>query len=261
MPIVVSFSNQKGGVGKTTYCLHYAFHLAVKKRKKVLVIDFDSQGNVTSRVLPHEGDLIYPEGKTRVIDLFDPKLKKIEPAKGLHDIDVIYTINNDVELAEIESAALERALAPAENLRKFLAANHYDYVLVDCPPTLGRRLVAALAFTHHVVVPIKVSGFAVEGVEGLMETVVEIRESVNPDLNVTAFIINDMDPKSVIQKRSLEELKDTVGELLLSNHIQHRSPIDTATSLGVPVWSLGYAHAAAKELSKMFDELTKRIEK
>lgn len=262
-PIVVAFSNQKGGVGKTTSCIQAAFHLAVKRKKKILVIDFDSQGNSSSRVLlrGEDGQVMYPDEGTRVIDLFDPDLAEIKPTPGQHGIDLIYTINNDETLADIEAAALERAIIPAKHMRAFLATAQYDYVLVDCPPTLGRRLVAALSFTDKVVVPIKVSGFAVEGVEALLTTVSRIQQSSNPYLEVAAFFINDMDSKSIVHARAREHLQAAVGDMLLKNVILHRPPIDTATSEGVPVWSLGYAHAASKEVAAVFDEMLKRIDK
>lgn len=260
---VFALANQKGGVGKSTHCLQAAYYLAEKKKKKVLVVDFDSQGNSSSRILLRdgEGNVIYPEDRTRVIELFDPDLQGIKPAEGVFGIDLIYTFNNDAELAEIEAAALERALIPAAHMRRFLEHQRYDYVIIDCPPTLGRRLVAALSFAERVVVPIKVSGFAVEGVEALLSTIVQIQESANPDLQVAAFIINDMDSKSVVHARAREELQASVGDLLLANVVLHRAPIDTATSSGVPIWSLGYAHSAAKELSAVYDELMQRIGK
>lgn len=260
---VFAFANQKGGVGKSTHCLQLAYWLAGKRKKKVLVVDFDSQGNSSSRTLLRDeaGQVVYPEDCTRVIELFEPDLKEVRPARGVHGIDIIYTFNNDSELAEIEAAALERALIPAAHMRKFLQDNPYDYVIIDCPPTLGRRLVAALSFAEYVVVPIKVSGFAVEGVEALLTTIVQIQESANPDLKVAAFVINDMDSKSVVHARAREELQQSVGDLLLTSTVLHRAPIDTATSLGAPIWTLGYAHSAAKELAATYDELMKRIGK
>ncbi|MFY2610582.1 ParA family protein [Achromobacter ruhlandii] len=260
---VFALANQKGGVGKSTHCLQIAYYLAAKKKKKVLVVDFDSQGNSSSRILQRdeENNVIYPADKTRVIHLFDPALEEVKPAAGVFGIDLVYTFNNDSELSDIEAAALERALIPAAHMRKFLASHSYDYVIIDCPPTLGRRLIAALSFAERVVVPIKVSGFAVEGVEALLSTIVQIQEGANPDLQVAAFMINDMDSKSVVHARARDELHTSVGDLLLDNVVLHRAPIDTATSLGVPIWSLGYAHSAAKELSAMYDELMQRIGK
>lgn len=260
MAKVISYANQKGGVGKSTLCIQTAFYLSLKKKKKVLVLDMDGQGNTSSRLAPREScDDEYFEpvlSGTKTADLFKKSLKKIEVINCPSGIDLIGTPKNDPALFEMEAIPLGQALNPAKNLSKLI--EHYDYVLIDCPPSLGRKLVAALVMSTHVVCPVKLSGFAVDGIEGLLNTIIGIRESYNNDLEILGIIINDMD-RSVNHDRSYKELEESVPDLLFKNKIMHRAPLDSAITEGVPVWQLRYGHVAAKEVEAVLKELLAKV--
>lgn len=255
MTHVISFANQKGGVGKSTLCLQMAFYLSEQK-KKVLVIDFDPQGNTSSRLAPKDEDENPHFYGTATVRLFDEKCESITPLLCPSGVDLIYSTVNDAELSELETIELEKALRPQEHLSQFIQS--YDYVLIDCPPSLGRKLVAALAFSTHALCPVQLSGFAVDGIEGLLTTIAGIQHSVNPDLKVVGVAINKMDT-SVSHAKALTQLEDAIPGLLLENIIKHRPPLDRATSEGVPVWSLGYGHVAAKEVKSLLDEVLERV--
>ncbi|PJE78306.1 Sporulation initiation inhibitor protein Soj [invertebrate metagenome] len=250
---ILAVANQKGGVGKSFTCLQTAFYLKTKLRKKILFIDFDAQGNSSSRLI---GQGIEGEIGTHVSELFNRKLKKVEVTKTAWGIDLLYTPKNDPKLFDIESIPLEEALYPRDHLKDILS--QYDYVIIDCPPSLGRKLLAALSMATHVLCPVKLSGFAVDGVEGLLTTVIGVQKSYNPPLKISGILINDMD-KSVSQSKALDTLKKAVPGLVLKNIIKHRPPIDTATSDGVPVWDISYGHVAAKEVVLAIKEILKRI--
>lgn len=258
MTTIISFANQKGGVGKSTLCIQAAYYLS-KQEKKVLVLDMDAQGNTSSRLAPKaDAESSKPVfSGTKTIELFAEALSNITPMPCGPFLDLIHTPVNDPELAEVESSPLEIALLPARHLGDFLQT--YDFVLIDCPPSLGRKLVAALALSTHVVCPVKLSGFAVDGVEGLLHTIIGVQENVNPNLKLLGLIINDMD-RSTSHERALKELTAAIPDLLFKNKIMHRSPLDTATSEGVPVWDLSYGHVAAKEVKAVLDEILERIE-
>ena len=259
MAKIISIANQKGGVGKTSICIQLAFHLA-RMNKKVLVLDMDGQGNTSSRLAPREElegggyEPIYSGTKTA--DLFEYELPKIEMMSCPCGVDLIHTPKNDPELFEKEAVPLDQAMNPAKHLKPLFKA--YDYVLVDCPPSLGRKLVAALTLSTHVVCPVKLSGFAVDGVEGLLNTIIGVKEAYNPELELLGIIINDMD-KSVSHAKAMAQLETEIPELLFDNKIMHRTPLDTAITEGIPVWELTYAHVAVKEVVAVLDEILEKV--
>ena len=257
---VISFSNQKGGVGKSTLCIQQAFYLTLIEKKNVLVLDMDGQGNTSSRLAPRryleDGEFEPILSGTKAAELFAYELDKVEVMSCPCGADLIHTPKNDSDLFEMEAIPLGQAMNPARHLADLI--ENYDYVLVDCPPGLGRKLVAALVMSTHVVCPVKLSGFSVDGVEGLLNTIIGIREAYNPELEILGIVINDMD-RSVNHEKSLKTLEATVPELLFENKIMHRPPLDSAISEGVPVWELRYGHVAAKEVLAVLAEIVKKV--
>ena len=262
MAKVISFANQKGGVGKSTLCIQQAFYLSLIKKKKVLVIDMDGQGNTSSRLAPRK-QLNEDEYEPffygiKSANLFEDELESIDIMSCPCGADLIYTPKNDPDLFEMEAVPLEQALNPVKHLKQIF--DDYDFVLIDCPPSLGRKLVAALVMSTHVVCPVKLSGFAVDGVEGLLNTIIGVREEYNPKLDILGIIINDMD-RSVSHNKALKALENSIPDLLFKNKIMHRAPLDNATSDGVPVWDLRYGHVAAKEMKAVLEELLEKVGK
>lgn len=255
MTRIIAFANQKGGVGKSTLCLQMAFYL-IEQGKKVLVIDFDPQGNTSSRLAPKDSNQSPVFTGTPTLALFQETCADIQPLACPAGMDLIYSYVNDAELSELETIELKNALIPKKHLTSILP--NYDYVLIDCPPSLGRKLVAALAFTTHVVCPVQLSGFAVDGVEGLLTTIISIQRAVNNSLEVVGVAINKMDT-SVSHSKALSQLENVIPNMLLKNIIKHRPPLDRATSEGVPVWSLGYGHVAAKEVKLLLKEILEKV--
>lgn len=262
MTKIICFATQKGGVGKSTLSIHCA-HYLISKGKRVLVVDFDPQANTTTRlgnpmnkdVEPSDLPSTFPS--TRTVDLFRDELDSITVHKCPGGMDLIHTPKNCAELADIESKDLDVAMNPKKHLDKI--KDNYDYIIFDCPPGLGRKLVGALVSSTHVVIPAKLSGFAVDGMEDVLNSILQIRHKVNPDLKVAGIVINNTDA-NVTQRQLKEMLKGAMGELVLESVIPHRPPIDTATSRGVPVWTLGYAHVASREMMAALDEIIERVE-
>lgn len=254
---ILSMTNQKGGVGKTTICIQGAYDRA-QKGFKTLVIDFDPQGNTSSRLAGTskfqgtKASQLFLDDIDSVMPMSCKGNTKIPESYNSSNIDLIYTPKNDPELALIERERLSICANPRKNLSKLV--NEYDYVLIDCPPALGNKLVAALMLSTHVVCPVKLSGFAVDGIEGLLRTIIGVRDSENSALQIAGFIINDMD-NSVVQQKALASLEKAVPHLVFKNRIMHRPPLDAATSLGIPVKTLHYGHVAAKEVDNVMTEL------
>jgi len=245
-------ANQKGGVGKTTVCLQTIYEL-IARGNKVLAIDFDGQGNLSSRL-----GFDLEEGQfhgTRTAELYRNEAFEIKPVICGDNLHLIYANTNDPELFEIESAPMEAAGNPKKHIDTI--KDNYDYIIIDCPPTLGRNLLAALALSTHVITVVKVSGFAVDGASGLMKTIGVVQSEVNQNLVNAGFLINMFD-NSPTHWKSYNRLKEGLGNLLFENMLRYRTPIDTATSEGIPVKQLPYAHVAAGELELVLDEIIRR---
>ncbi len=257
MTKIISFANQKGGVGKSTLCIQMTFFL-LERGHKVLAIDMDGQGNTSSRLALQPGKEETEYYGTKTSELFRKNLRQIEVMHCPSGVDLIHTPKNDPDLFEMEAIPLDEAVNPGRNLTSLL--QDYDYVLIDCPPSLGRKLVAALSMSTHVVCPVQLSGFAVDGVEGLLNTIISVRNSLNPRINILGIIINNMNSRSATHKKAYQQLKREIPDLMFKNLIGGRAPLDNATNLGIPVWKIrsGAANAAAREVKAVLNEILER---
>lgn len=264
MKKVIAIANQKGGVGKSTMTVQLAFYLSQKKKKKVLVIDMDSQGNSTTS-LTRRGEI--PLTGTSTVELYKDDAGDIVPMlcpmanhKSFdkeYSISLISTIKNDPALYDMESVEIDKIINPAKNLAKI--ADNYDYILIDCPPSLGRNLLSALIMATNVITPVQLSSYALDGVEGLVSTVIGVQERLNENLEFSGIIVNNLS-KSKHHMNVYAELKEKVPHLLFDNIIEHRPPLDQASSQGVPIWTLGFAHVASKEVLKVLNEIYEKLE-
>lgn len=251
---VVAIANQKGGVGKTTTSLQLVFNL-LAKGKRVLCIDFDGQGNLSSR-LAYETDEGEPLSLgTRTVELYREDDFELNPTICPSGAHLIRSEKNDPDLFGAESYSGDITLLPKMHISTISA--NYDYIVIDCPPSLGNNLVSALTMATHVATVVKVTGFAIDGAEGLIRTILGLQGGYNPDLKNLGLIIN-MQDSSITHKKAAEEIKADLGSLVFDNVIRYRTPIDTATSLGIPVNELPYAHVAAREIERVLDEIIQR---
>jgi len=257
MTKIISFSNQKGGVGKSTICLQAVFYL-VEAGYRVLAVDFDPQGNTSSR-LSQSDEATYTG--TPSVRLFDESMHEIKPMKCVRGMDLIWTTKNDPELSEIESLPLNCVVNPITNLKASGILDNYDYVLVDCPPSLGRKLVAALTMSTHVICPVQVSGFALDGVEGLLNTIISVQEELNPALENTGMVINNLKRGFEEDMITRDELRKAVPDLVYKSEIGVRGQLDVANLNGVPVWSIKKTSAreAGKEIRAVIEELMGKV--
>lgn len=250
--IRIAFANQKGGVGKSTICTQTAFFLAERFNKRVLLIDFDAQGNSTQTIMQNN-----PISGTYSHELLNAELDKIELLQSPYpNIKLIGTPRNCTEGYEAESCELELCIHPSEHLSKI--DDQFDFILMDCPPSLGRKLAAALIATHYVVCPIKVSGYAISGLEGLFNTIQAIQDGPNPDLEVIGAIVNEFDGGRS-HKKALAEIKEELPELIFDNMLRHRPPIDAAQMEGVPIWKIPHGRLASIEFRHVVEELLQRV--
>ena len=222
---VIAFANQKGGVGKSTLTVQAAFYLRKHRKKKVLVIDIDSQGNTTESLTQGQ-----PYTATSSAALFEPNLEEL----GIFDdtpygVDLIGSEPNSNEGYDIESRELDVIRNPAANIQALKDA--YDYILVDCPPSLGRKLLGGLVMADYVICPIKLSGYAVGGVSGMVNTI-----------------------------RAVQLVSETNCDIFNSK-LRHRAPIDAATTMGIPVDEIRNGKRSYEELEAVYKEMLARIKK
>lgn len=202
MSKIIAIANQKGGVGKTTTCINLAASLAATHRN-VLLIDLDPQGNAT---MGSGIDKNSTEFTTCDLLLGDVSLANLV----VKNDDVAYDIlpgNGDLTAAEV---ALMDMPNRERQLRNALADvhDHYDYILIDCPPSLNMLTLNALVAANSVMIPMQCEYYALEGLSALMETVESIRSTVNPDLQIEGLLRTMYDPRNNLAN-------DVSGQLLL----------------------------------------------
>jgi len=231
---IISIINQKGGVGKTTTVINLAAGLS-KLNKKILVIDLDPQGNATTGLglsnVDDSSDTIYSvlNGSKEISDV----IKKTQ----FNNLNII-TSNVDLSGLEVETADdSNRAFILKTKLTAFInnSRGSYDYVLIDCPPSLSLLTVMALVSSSSLLVPLQTEFFALEGLTQLMKTIERIKVSLNPDLEIRGILLTMYDKRNKLSSQVETEARDYFSTKVYSTVIPRNVRLSEAPSHGMPV--------------------------
>lgn len=225
---VIALANQKGGVGKTTTAINLAASMAVLE-KKVLIIDADPQANATSGIgfdVRNVKTSIYE----CIVDDLDPR--KIILKSEINGLDLIPS-HIDLVGAEIEMLNLpnrEKVLSIIiEKIRE-----DYDFILIDCSPSLGLITVNALTAADSIIIPVQCEYFALEGLGKLLNTIKIIQTRLNPDLEIEGFLLTMYDSRLNLSNQVLEEVKTHFGDMVFETLISRNIKLSEAPSYGLP---------------------------
>ncbi len=250
---IISFANQKGGVGKTTSAVNIAASLGVLGYK-VLLIDLDPQGNATSGV-----GLMKKNLKNTIFEVLTTDLPAEEAIIQTHfdNLSIIPTHTTlaraEYELGDMEDGeyVMKKKLAKAKET--------YDYIIIDCPPSLGMLTVNSMTASDGVVIPMQCEFLALEGLSQLMFTISRIKQHYNKDLNVTGILITMYNSRLLLSVQVINELKKHYADRLFETTISRNVKISEAPGFGMPVYYHGKRSKGSKEYMNVAKELVERI--
>ena len=253
MAKIISLANQKGGVGKTTSCVNVAASLGLLGHR-VLIIDLDPQGNTTSGVGITKRGL---KGTTKELLNGEMPVRDIireTPYENLWVIPANTTLtSSEFELFDFDENEyrMKKALEVVQD--------DFDYVLIDCPPSLGRLTVNALTASDGVIVPMQCEFYALEGLSQLTVTINRIKANFNSNLNITGILITMYNSRLLLSLQVINELKKHYDDKLFETKISRNVKLSEAPSFGKPVFYHDKNSKGAKEYLEVAKEIVSRI--
>lgn len=249
---IVAFANQKGGVGKTTTCVNVSSYLALMG-KKVLLIDLDPQGNATTGL-----GLTKESNKNSVYNVIVGELPAAECVQRT-------TVNGlDILPSSLDLAGVEVEMVYMSDREKILKKifdelrNSYDYIMIDCPPSLGLLTINALTASDSIFIPIQCEFYALEGLSQLMNTVRLVKKHLNKELSIEGVVLTMKDGRSNLGNQVAEEITKYFDALLYKTSIPRNIRLAEAPSHGTPICTYDRSCSGAKAYEQLAIEFLKR---
>jgi len=246
---IIAISNQKGGVGKTTIAFNLAKGLAAKG-KRVLAIDNDPQGNLTSAFLADPKTL-----KADVISYYKPSLANPVPEILYENLALLGANQN---LATVTDLQIDDVLF---GLREGLeaVAEDFDYILIDCLPSFGLLQLAALTAADRVLIPVTPSNFSVQGLTTLFDTITRVQKRFNPDLSTLGIVLNRVDGRrTTIGEGLVELLRSTYGNLVFKSMINQSVRLEESYSFNQSILEYEPNGKVASQVRDLIEEFVRR---
>lgn len=251
---IMTIANQKGGVGKTTTAVNLAASLS-QHGNRVLVVDLDPQGNASTAL-----DVDHHVGVDSVYHVLVEELPMSEIVTGVEGMPGLFCAPASIDLAgaEIELVPLVARESRLSRSIEALDTTNFDYVLIDCPPSLGLLTVNALAAAEEVLIPIQCEYYALEGLEQLLRTVEMVRGHLNPKLRISTILLTMYDGRTRLATQVAEDVRSHFGDVVLQTIIPRSVRVSEAPSYGQSVITYDPASSGAIAYAEAARELAYR---
>lgn len=252
MPLVIAVTNQKGGVGKTTTSVNLAYYLA-KMGKSTLLIDFDPQGNATSGLGFDKQEIgatmseVMREERSLADVIIDTDFKNLSLAPATPQL-----ANTEAEIAQAQRRFTRLKIAVDQ-------LHAYEYVIIDCPPSLSLLTVNALISARYVLLPVQAEFYALEGLGQLLESMKLVRKSMNPTLDLIGVLPTMMDSRTSLSGQVYEEIKKHFPGKVFNHTIPRNIRLAEAPSHGVPIGVYDRFSKGARAYKGLAKEVLERV--